>query len=267
MLPNKLLRVSRSNTNKPNMAAVVVYVVRENAPIFFIGKESVFLRDVVGREATASLESHTFPQKVSLDVMKRHFTAIAQKQSELLGMRVQYDTPHPDTATLVARAHLRVLSKTKVRYGIVKGGMEPVDATNPRKTALREFNEECMNVPVRLDSFHQARTHKSTSENPLKGRELYFLNITDMLPLIDTAKRGRQADHYGELFDTELKSYEDLCAMRNRLNLASRYAIDVFMRESSKAPTCLVNKPSAQAGALLRRKSHRRTLTRDPTNE
>jgi hypothetical protein len=243
------------------MAAVVVYALQGNKPIFFLGKESHFLSDFLGKDTTRALEQHAFEKPVSFETMKRHFTSVAQTQSEKLGFRVQYDTPHQDPVTHIAKTHLRYLPTSGVKYGVVKGGMELVDKGDTVKTALREFNEECMNIPIKPNAFQKAKTHFPANETPLKGRDLFFLNVTSMLPLLETTRMGRQADHYGELFDSEMKPYEDVCKVRNKLNYPSRYAIEVFMREM-KVPSC-----PPKGGLLRRRKTHRRTLARNTPNQ
>ena len=250
------------------MAAVVVYAMKDGKPLFFIGKESRFLSDLVGREDVRPLEIHDFKKPVSLEIMKRHFTEIAKDQSAKLGFRVQYDTPRQDKTTFIARTHLRYLPPTGVKYGIVKGGMEDVDGGNTEKTALREFNEECMNIPaIYLNKFQKAKSHNPTKETPLKGRDLFFLDITSLQESIETAKVGREEDHYGELFESNMMTYEETCKLRNnKLNFASKYAIEVFMRELS-VPPCVAPAPKKVGGSSLRRKSHRRTLARKTTNK
>lgn len=243
------------------MAAVVVYATRDGKPIFFLGKESHFLSDLVGREQVRPLEQHVFDKPVSFETMKRHFSEIAKSQSETLGFRVQYDTPRQDLETRIARTHLRFLPKTGNKYGIVKGGMEEVDKCDTLNTALREFQEECMNLPIQPSAFKKAKSHFPEKETPLKGRDLYFLNITPILHLFESAKLGRQMDHYGELFDSDMKTYDEVYKVRNKLNFPSRYAIDVFIREM-KIPSC-----PPKGGLLRRRKTHRRTLTRKTTDQ
>lgn len=232
-------------------------------PTVYIGKESRFLSDSVAD--VRAVESHDFKKPVSLEIMKRHFTGVAKEQSEKLGFRVQYDTPRQDKTTFIAKAHLRYLPATGIKYGIVKGGMEAVDGGKTEKTALREFNEECMNLPAMyLNKFQKSKIHDPAQETALSGRDLFFLDVTPIQNMLHTAKTGRASDHYGELFDGELTNYEEVCKLRNkRLNYASRYAIDVFMREM-KVPSC--PRP-AKGGSSLRRKSHRRPLTRKTTNE
>ena len=209
---------------------------------------------MIGRETARSIEQHAFEKPVSFETMKRHFTEVA-KSAEKLGFRVQYDTPHQNPETRVAKTHLRFLPKSGIKYGIVKGGMELVDKGDTLKTALREFQEECMNLPVKLNAFQKAKSHSTEKETPLKGRDLYFLNITPVLHLLESTKLGRQMDHYGELFDSEMKTFEEVCKLRAKLNFPSRYAIDVCIREL-KFPTC------PPKGGLFRRKTHRSTLTR-----
>lgn len=243
------------------MAAVVVYAIQDGKPIFFIGKESHFLSDLIGREEARSIEQYAFEKPVSFDMMKRHFTDVARTQSEKLGFRVQYDTPHQDPVTRIAKTHLRYLPKSGVKYGIVKGGMELVDKGDTLKTALREFNEECMNIPLKPTAFQKAKSHVPANETSLKGRDLYFLDITSVLHLLESTRVGRQSDHYGELFDSSMKTYEEVCKLRNKLNSPSRYAIEVFMRDM-KVPPCV-----SKGGSLRRRKSHRRTLTRNTADK
>jgi hypothetical protein len=192
------LHISRGNTGRL-MAAVVVYAIRDGSPIFFIGKESRFLRDLIGREST---ECHTFNEKVTTETMRTHFTNAAKTQSDKVGFRVQYDTPQQDLSTLVAKTHFRYLPEKGVKYGIVKGGMETVDNGSTINTAVREFNEECMNLAVNKTEFQRSKTHISSFDTPLKGRDLYFLDITCELATFETSQLSRLADHYGELFDS-----------------------------------------------------------------
>jgi hypothetical protein len=210
------------------MAAVVVYAIRDGYPIFFIGKESRFLRDLIGRETA---ECHTFDQLVNIETMKCHFTDAAKTQSDKMGFRVQYDTPHQDPVTLVAKTHFRYVPEKGVKYGIVKGGMEIIDDGRTLNTALREFSEECMNLPTKACGFQKSMTHVSTNETALKGRDLYFLDITRDLGAFESTRLSRIADHYGELFDTSMMSLEDVRKIRSKLNFPSRYAIDVFLEE------------------------------------
>ena len=210
------------------MAAVVVYAIRDGYPIFFIGKESRFLRDLIGRETA---EYHTFSQLVSVENMKCHFTDAAKTQSDRMGFRVQYDTPYQDPRTLVARTHFRYLPEKGTKYGIVKGGMETVDGGNTLSTALREFSEECMNSPVNACEFQKSTTHVPTNDTPLKGRDLYFLEITSELSAFESTRLARLANHYGELFDTCMMSLEDVRKICSKLNCSSRYAVDVFLKE------------------------------------
>jgi len=212
------------------MAAVVVYAIRDGSPIFFIGKESRFLRDLIGREST---ECHTFNERVNVEAMRTHFTDAAKTQSDKVGFRVQYDTPQQDLSTLVAKTHFRYLPEKGVKYGIVKGGMETVDNGSTINTAVREFNEECMNLAVNKTEFQRSKTHISSFDTPLKGRDLYFLDITCELATFETSQLSRLADHYGELFDSVMMSLEDLRKIRSKLNFPSGYAIDVFLREKS----------------------------------
>jgi hypothetical protein len=210
------------------MAAVVVYAIRDGYPIFFIGKESRFLRDLIGRETA---ECHAFDKPVTVETMKCHFTDAAKTQSDKMGFRVQYDTPHQDPVTLVAKTHFRYVPEKGAKYGIVKGGMETIDHGSTLNTAFREFGEECMNLLTRSSQFHKSSTHILTNDTPLKGRDLYFLDITRELQMFETTRLSRIADHYGELFDTSMMSLEDVRKIRSKLNFPSRYAIDVFLEE------------------------------------
>ena len=210
------------------MAAVVAYAIRDGTPIFFIGKESRFLSDLIGRE---SIERHTFDKVVSVETMKSHFTDAAKAESIKVGFRVQYDTPRQDPNTLVAKTHFRYLPEQGIKYGIVKGGMEAVDAGNTLNTALREFSEECMNFPVNACEFQKSTTHVPTNETPLKGRDLYFLDISRALSAFETTRVDRLADHYGELFDPGMMTFDELRKTRRKLNFTSLYAIDVFLHE------------------------------------
>jgi hypothetical protein len=210
------------------MAAVVVYAIRDGYPIFFIGKESRFLRDLIGREAA---EYHAFKQLVSVDTMKCHFTDAAKMQSDKMGFRVQYDTPHQDPVTFVAKTHFRYVPEKGAKYGIVKGGMETIDHGNTFNTAFREFGEECMNLLTTSSQFQKSSTHVPTNDTPLKGRDLYFLDITRELGAFESTRLARLANHYGELFDTCMMSFEDVRKICSKLNRSSRYAIDVFLEE------------------------------------
>ncbi len=213
------------------MATVVVYSKENGIYSFYIGKESSFLRDT--NPEVIPLESHSFPPNTSIMDMRKHFRVIAHDLSQKYGFRVQFDTPKQNSETHLGKVRFRMEPKT-AKYGIVKGGMEPQDAGNTLNTAIREFREECMNVDIPKAMFVKAPVYKTTTV-PLRDRDIYFLDVTrfkdKLLLMMDAWKHT----YYGELYETQFKTQEEVCKLWKKLNTSSKVALETFFQYTKLA--------------------------------
>lgn len=189
------------------MAIVVVTAKIRNETKFLIGKESRFLRDLY--PDVSKLEKYSLPG----DYMA-YYTSQCKKLSRKYGMRIQFDTP--DIYSNYTRTRFRYLEKDW-RYGVVKGAYNPHKDSNTLDTALREFNEEVMSFEDR-DLFH----HQNIK---IHSRDLYTLHLEDSTQLcIMVARRTNM--YYGELFEMELLTFDELHHIWKNLNVISKRAIE-----------------------------------------
>ena len=186
--------------------AIVIVTAKVNHDIkFLIGKESMFLRDI----QPDVKQYETFP--LPGDYMA-HYTATCKKLSHQYGMRVQFDTPHvyPDHT----KSRFRYLAND-FRYGIVKGAKESVDESS-LDTAIREFNEEVMPFDNR-SAFRDMNI-------VIHMRDLYMLHFNEPTNLcVNIASRTNM--YYGEMFEMELRNWDELQYIWSNLNVISKRAL------------------------------------------
>jgi hypothetical protein len=209
------------------MATVVVYSKEKDVYSFFMGKESSFLRDIL--PDVVPLESYKFPPNTSVTDMRKHFRVIARDLTKQLSVRVQFDTPKQNSETHLGKVRFRVEPKT-AKFGIVKGGMEPQDGGSSLNTAVREFREECMNVVISPSLFVKAKPFKSKA-NPIQDRDVYYLDVTRFKSTMLLNMEAWRQTYYGELFDTQFKTKDDVMKIWNKLNITSKIALETFFNE------------------------------------
>lgn len=189
------------------MAIVVVTTQINNERKFLIGKESRFLRDI--HPDISKFEKFDLPG----DYMS-YYTTQCKKLSRRYGMRIQFDTP--DVYPTHTRARFRYLEKDW-RYGVVKGTYNSHKDSSSLDTAVREFNEEVMTFEDR-DLFHDQNIK-------IHSRDLYTLHLEDSTSLcIMIARRTNM--YYGELFEMELLTIDELHRIWKNLNVVSKRAIE-----------------------------------------
>lgn len=210
------------------MAIVIAYARVGKDLKFLLGKESVYLRDSIGKDIIKPYEEYTFPANATLDHLHEHFSTKAIQMTNEFKEFVQYDNPkkYPDG---IARVKFRVLPD-KFKYGVIKGGMEEFDEGNAKLTAAREFSEEFFAIPVYPENLKD-------SGKDVDGRRVFFLNLTPLVNTIPNVIASRKRRHHGELFDTDLFTHEQICYIWTRMNNTSRLALNVFFA-SAKLPLC-----------------------------
>lgn len=191
------------------MAIVIVSTTVGNVTKFLLGKESRFLRDI--HPDVKKNEKFQLPG----DYMN-YYTQTCKKLSRLYGMRVQFDTP--DIYPEYTRTRFRYL-EYDWRYGIVKGSYESTIDKNTLDTAVREFSEEVMEFTDR-EAFEDMNVvvHK---------RDLYSLNFTDPTNLCKTIAY-RTNTYYGELFEMELRTWDEIQEIWKNLNVVSKRALEII---------------------------------------
>lgn len=207
------------------MAVVIAYVKDKEGFRFLVGKESIYLRDVMGRELISEHETHAFPPNTRVGDVHEYFSNKAVKLSKHFNVHIQYDTPKYDSTTGIGKVRFRVLAD-KSMYGVIKGGMEPVDKGDPLKTAVREFKEEFLMIPIYSESMIDMGIR--TPEN----RKIYYINLTPLAHLIPKAIAMRKTFHYGELFESDLLTYSQICMNWRRFNNTSKIALNAFFKKA-----------------------------------
>lgn len=181
---------------------------------FLIGKESRFLRDLYPN--VRDLERCKLPS----DYMT-YYTNQCKKLSRKYGMRIQFDTP--DIYPTYTRARFRYLEKDW-RYGVVKGTFSPQKDTTSLDTAFREFNEEVMPFED-IDKLVDMNV-------VIHSRDLYRLNFEDCTDLCKViAKRTNM--YYGELFEMELLTWDEIQKIWKNLNVVSKRALETIIATNS----------------------------------
>jgi hypothetical protein len=189
------------------MAIVVVSTRIHNEVKFLIGKESRFLRDI--HSEVSKLETFQLPG----DYMN-YYTCMCKKLSRKYGMRIQFDTP--DIYPTHTRARFRYLEKDW-KYGVVKGTFNHHKDSTSLDTALREFNEEVM-------PFEDRDLIEDTNVQ-IHSRDLYTLHFEDSTNLcIMTARRTNM--YYGELFEMELLTWDEIQTIWKNLNVVSKRSLE-----------------------------------------
>lgn len=216
------------------MAIVIAYVRVGKDLKFLIGKESVYLRDSIGKDVIKPHEEYAFPPDAKLNQLHDYFSAKAIEMTTEFDEFVQYDNPKKYSDG-IARVKFRILPD-KFKYGVIKGGIEDSDKGNLKLTAAREFSEEFFAIPVYPENLID-------SGKDVDGRRVFFLNLTPLVNTIPTAIASRKKRHHGELFDTGLYTYEQVCSMWPRMNNSSRLALNIFF-VNSKLPPCRFSKPT-----------------------
>jgi hypothetical protein len=192
------------------MAIVVVSIQTGDIPKFLVGKESRFLRDVYPE--LSKLEKFQLPG----DYMA-YYTKQCKRLSRRYGMRIQFDTP--DVYADHTRARFRYLEKDW-KYGVVKGTFSTVHDTTTFDTAVREFSEEVM----KLNDVTGIRDLNTK----IHLRDLYSLHFQDSTDLY-TAIARRTNMYYGELFDIQFMSWEEIRALWRGFNLISKRALELIV--------------------------------------
>jgi hypothetical protein len=192
------------------MAIVVVSTCVQNITRFLIGKESRFLRDT--HPEVSKWEKFQLPG----DYMA-YYTRQCKRLSRKYGTRVQFDTP--DVYPEYTRARFRYLDKDW-KYGTVKGTFEERRDRTTLDTALREFNEEVM-------PFEDTR-HIQDMNVKIHLRDLYALHLPDSTELcIAIARRTNM--YYGELFEIQLMTWDEIQFIWRGLNLMSKRALETIV--------------------------------------
>lgn len=199
------------------MSAVVVSVCLNGQYKYLIGKESNFLRDTASREALAPFETAFLPASLNPAAVHVYFGEIARQLGIIYNTRVQYDTPKYNAEIGSATVRLRVLSETGYKYGITKGGIEPIDKSDLLNTAMREFKEEVADIPIHPERF----VLKDTGI-----RNIYELEITtdEYIQILEEIN-NRHSTMYGELFDIKFLTKEEIYMKWHMLNYISRHAL------------------------------------------
>jgi hypothetical protein len=189
------------------MALVVVTTTIRNETKYLIGKESRFLRDAYPE--VRDMERYIFPGNYV-----GYYTRVCKKLSRKYGMRIQFDTPdlHPN----YTRTRYRYL-RSDWRYGVVKGAFESSKDMNSLDNAIREFNEEVMDFDDR-DAFEDMKVR-------LFDRDVFRLHLEDSTDLCK-AIAHRTNSYYGELFEMELMSWEEIQNIWRNLNVVSKSALE-----------------------------------------
>jgi len=190
------------------MAVVVVSTQIGDVTKFLIGKESRFLRDLYPE--VSKLEKFQLPGNYMA-----YYTKQCKRLSRRYGMRVQFDTP--DIRVDIARTRFRYLEKDW-KYGTVKGNFDTYKDTTSLDTAFREFNEEVM--PFTDKSSIQELNAK------IHLRDLYALHLANATDLcIAIARRTNM--YYGELFEIQLMTWDEIQKIWKGLNLISKRAFEI----------------------------------------
>ena len=187
------------------MAIVVVSVYDK----FLIGKESRFLRDIY--PDVRHQERFQLPG----DYMK-YYKNICKKLTQKYGMRIQFDTP--DIYPNYTRTRFRYL-RNDWKYGIVKGGFKPQKDTTTLDNAVREFNEEVM-------TFEDRNAFENLNMK-VHGREVYKVSFQTETELC-AAISQRKTMFYGELFDVELKSINEIKQVWRNINHVSKQVLTLI---------------------------------------
>jgi hypothetical protein len=192
------------------MAIVVVTAKIQNEVKFLVAKESRFLRDI--HDEVREFERFELPGNYM-----EYYTAQCKKLSRRYGMRIQFDTP--DVYPTYTRSRFRYLEKDW-RYGVVKGTFNQYKDKDSLDTALREFNEEVM-------TFEDKDAIRDTNMK-IHSRDLYTLHFEDPTELCKMiAKRTNM--YYGELFEIELLTFDELQRIWKNLNVVSKRSIEFIV--------------------------------------
>lgn len=132
-------------------------------------------------------------------------------------MRIQFDTP--DVYSTYTRTRFRYLEQDW-RYGVVKGAFDSRCDKTSLDTAVREFNEEVMPFDDR-GAFQKQPT-------VVHERDLYTLHIDDPTDLCETIASRANA-YYGELFEMELRTWDEMQIIWPNLNVVSKRSLEFVM--------------------------------------
>lgn len=206
------------------MSAVVVCVCLDGQYKYLIGKESIFLRDTMSRETLAPYEYTKLPRHLDSTAIHGYFSEIARHVGILYNMRIQYDTPYYNPDTGDAHVRLRILSTLGYKYGVMKGGKELVDNNDLQKTAIREFREEVADIDIESKRF----ILKESAERNIYELILTHKEYTSVLEEIIK----RYYTYYGELFEVQFLTKEEIYAKWSMLNSISKKALTVCFKST-----------------------------------
>ena len=128
-------------------------------------------------------------------------------------MRIQFDTP--DIYEDHTRTRFRYL-RGDWKYGTVKGGFDSEKDKTPLDNIVREFNEEVM--------FFDSREAFQPMNITINRRHLYSIHLDDATELCAGISQ-RKTMYYGELFDVELRTTEQVRQIWTNLNHTSKKAL------------------------------------------
>jgi len=254
-------------------AAIIIwyYDLKTNKPVLLVGKESVYVKDLLKNprfnESFSELikESEHFDtsqlpssinEKDKLQAAKDFFSRQSALLESRLGLgRIQFDTPHErDDGFSV---NYRYLPSTYNR-GIIKGKKEPGDLS-PLKTIVREISEE---LGVNVSEREQSKIKPICDCN---GYQVFTLEINkDTLIFFLDRIHNRLKSKTGEIFEFSFKPITEIDSNYTQYNSKTKCAINKF--KEIVLPSIASRLPSGgKSRKTKRRKTKRRKTKRRKT--
>ncbi len=195
-----------------------------------VGQESRYLSDEHNSEELREKQYLKNEKKVTNDDflhIKMRFGQMAkelEKKHPDLG-EIRFDTPK-----FVSRGrengfsvNYRYLDRTKSKYGILKGGIEPDDNNDMQKTAFREVTEE---IGIQINK-SKLVLFGECGENSCFHFELKHPDRD--IPIWIERIQNRKTRNYGEIFNLSFKKIDEV--LGSNLNFKSKCALELFMQD------------------------------------
>jgi len=201
-------------------ASVVIYYIDSNNNIYILtGIESRWLRN----SYPELKKQEIFNVNMGINKAKEYFTETARNLSKKLDKEVRYDQIVQKYENKYETRY-RSLShnKDKIKYGIIKGGVEPGETS--KMTIIREIAEE-LGIIVPKEKLIKIGFDRSDSRRYV----IFHLMIEEeVVPFFKKIIRERKKKYCGEVFELSFKRLNDVMQDLNKYNKRSFIAIKKF---------------------------------------
>jgi 8-oxo-dGTP pyrophosphatase MutT (NUDIX family) len=234
-----------------------MYILSGNESHYLSDKDPFITRELQSKNKIASdsekqksksiLDNTMSPDQIDFACAKVYFCNLANSYSKKKGIRIQFDTPKIDDNKYSVN-----LRSQGDKWGFPKGGTEEIDMEGitdeqniSLQTILRECREELgIQLPTTVIKegkwvynqwFYETnqKVSRNDTEYSVFVHEIKdangFTKVENIQSFQKCIQRRKNA-FYGEMFDLEFRSFNDLVEISSQFNFLSRQAFNIFVQ-------------------------------------